>query len=1009
MSVLRYSFLLALLLGIAWIAVGRAQDDAGLDSLLSDLTSEVKDISSSEAVSSASAPEVSAAEVPAAAEAEVAELPAEAPAVVEPAVAEEAFEPAVVEETVAEAPVAEPVQEAAAVAEEPVALEPVLEPVAAAVAEEPEPAAEPVDQPLSDLLGEVEEATPAAAPLAEAAPEAEPEPVPVVEGVAAEEPVVEEAAAVPAEEVAGEAAAPVEGMPAGMDPKLFAQQEEVRRQMREAEGRKNLEDGLAALQAGKLDEAIQKLQDAQAKLPGRPSTAPLIEQARAALGSAHLRKATDAFARNDLKNARQSFNQARPFVVGEDKDDWDDLDRKLGKAEARAAELAARPIPVKKRPDVVEREKTIKELLNEGRQYLEIGDYNQAEVLFEKVLLRDEYNIDAMRFLRKLDEFRYKARTKEMEATRADMLQKVRDTWNPPVREEAQLPQAAQQRGVVETKTSAQKLQEKMEQIIIPSIEFRQANITDVVNFLVEASVSGDKLENTGVNIILNLSAPGGEAAPAPTAPAAEFGGDFGGGFGDEFGGAQAAPAAAAPTAGIPTITLNLRRISLLDAIKYITEVARLKFRLEENAVIITPEGVVSGRVITRMYPVQPSIIDVVVEKAEDTERTGEFVEMGSSRTSIKKSDVKDFFEKAGVPFPTGTSITYNPTISQLIVANTPENLEVFERILSRLNVIPNQVEIEARFVEIGQDDLEELGFQWILTDDWEIATKQGATLGGQQEIKMNADPSGITKGLRFFGETTAGIEPVLGGGYFGGIAQFASVLTNPELSVIIQALSMKGGSDLLSAPRVTTRSGVNAQIQVVREIIYPTTFDTQQPSDQTFNGGGTGETTVNALPPLIYPSEFETRATGVILNVTPTVGPDGYTIDLTLVPEVAELVDWIQYGYTLGNQMLANIPQPVFASRNVTTSMVIWDGQTVVMGGLINEQVVKYEDKIPILGDIPLLGRLFRSEGSYSQKKNLLIFVTARLVDPSGKPIHRGEAVGAGEATATPEAAAKP
>ena len=225
-----------------------------------------------------------------------------------------------------------------------------------------------------------------------------------------------------------------------------------------------------------------------------------------------------------------------------------------------------------------------------------------------------------------------------------------------------------------------------------------------------------------------------------------------------------------------------------------------------------------------------------------------------------------------------------------------------------------------------------------------------------------------------------------------GGILSASSVLTNPEVTVVLQALSQHGGTDLLSAPRVTTRSGVNAQIQVVKEIIYPTEFDVTQP---TMNSDGNV-----TMSPVVTPGTFETRETGVILNVTPTVGPDGYTIDLVMAPEVAELVDWIQYGSQITvetgiigakqqNTYLFNMPQPIFTSRNVTTSIVIWDGQTVVMGGLIREELTTIKDKIPILGDIPLLGWLFRSEGEYSQKKNLLIFVTARLVDPAGRPIH--------------------
>lgn len=985
MSVLRSSLMLASIIGLVIVLGTRAQEESSLDALLQDLTLPATDAPPAEMAAELEAP---AAPVP-----EVAPI-------------EELAEPAV---------------------------EPVVEPIV-------EPMAEPVvEMATEDMASPVEPATVEDLPMEEAVPVVEPAGAPVVDDTVAAPLVVEEVAA-PVEitepepvpvvesmpdamaaepEVMTDAPTDMTAVPEGMDPALFAQQEEARRQMREKEGAKSLQDGMAALAAGRIDEAIQKLQEAQAKLPARPATAAMLEQARQSLGVAHTRKADEALRKNDLKTARQSLNQAKNFAPAAS---LEALDHKLTRAEEKEAVAAAKPIPVKDRPPVVEREKAIKELLDEGRQYLELGDYNAAEALFEKVLIRDEYNISAMRFLRKLDELRYKARSKEREATEADMIQRVRDTWNPPVREDTQLPAAAQNRGAVETKTSAQKLQEKMEQIIIPSIEFRQANITDVVNFLVEASISGDKVDGTGVNIILNLNTPGGEAmaAPAP-APAATMGG----GFGDEFGGGfddiAAAPAApvSSPSAGVPTITLNLRRISLLDAVKYITEVARLKFRLEENAVMITPEGVVSGRVITRLYPVQPSIIDVVVNREEAPERTGEFVEMGSNRSSIKKSDVKEFFEKAGVPFPAGTSITYNPTISQLIVANTPENLEVFERILSRLNVIPNQVEIEARFVEISQDDLEELGFQWILTDNWEIAQKQGiGGVAGQEMVIANADPDGFTKGLRFFNasESSGAIQPVAAplvgtqNTPLGGILSFASVLTNPEVKLVIQALSQHGGTDLLSAPRVTTRSGVNAQIQVVREIIYPTEFEVSEPTISASTvSTGTGVGGGLVTPPTVTPGSFETRETGVILNVTPTVGPDGYTIDLTMVPEVAELVDWIQYGSSSsagGVNFTYNIPQPVFASRNVTTSIVIWDGQTVVMGGLIREDLIKVKDKVPVLGDIPLLGRLFRSEGEYSKKKNLLIFVTARLVDPSGKPIHRGEAVGATETPATPEVA---
>ncbi len=300
------------------------------------------------------------------------------------------------------------------------------------------------------------------------------------------------------------------------------------------------------------------------------------------------------------------------------------------------------------------------------------------------------------------------------------MMTEVRRSWSPPIRAQIEVPEDFNPSGGVDSKPAAVRLQEKMKNIIIPAVEFRQANITDVVNFLVEASIAADT-DKEGVNIILNLGHSGGGSvsAPAPVAPMeADAWGDLG--VDTTF--------AETPMSGgggnVRDITLNLRRISMLDAIKYITEVAGLKYRIEDSAVIITPIDAPVGNIITRMYPVQPSFMDVIVERADTSadDRNNEFVAMGT-RVSMTKSDVKDFFEKTGVKFPSGASITYNATISQLIVANTADNLETFERILQQLNVVPNQVEIEARFIEVAQGDLEELGLQWILNDNYEIAT----------------------------------------------------------------------------------------------------------------------------------------------------------------------------------------------------------------------------------------------------------------------------------------------
>src|SRR5207248_5308329 len=156
-------------------------------------------------------------------------------------------------------------------------------------------------------------------------------------------------------------------------------------------------------------------------------------------------------------------------------------------------------------------------------------------------------------------------------------------------------------------------------------------------------------------------------------------------------------------------------------------------------------------------------------------------------------------------------------------------------------------------------------------------------------------------------------------------------------------------------------------------------------------------------------PREWETRNTGVTLEVEPVVGGDATTIDLNLIPQVVEFEGFINYGspinavgvQTVGNVISTSVPieltpnvinQPVFSTRKVTTSVSVYDGQTVVLGGLMREDVQKTEDKVPILGDIPLLGRAFRTNVEQHEKKNLVMFVTARIVTPAGVPLNEEE-----------------
>jgi general secretion pathway protein D len=131
----------------------------------------------------------------------------------------------------------------------------------------------------------------------------------------------------------------------------------------------------------------------------------------------------------------------------------------------------------------------------------------------------------------------------------------------------------------------------------------------------------------------------------------------------------------------------------------------------------------------------------------------------------------------------------------------------------------------------------------------------------------------------------------------------------------------------------------------------------------------------------------------GPTLDVIPYVSADGYSVQMSIVPTLTEFLGYdTEFAQTfttvVGNQPVQPTPLPSFRVRQVVTSATVWDGQTIVLGGLIAENVQKTKDKVPVLGDIPLLGRLFRSESTRSEKKNLIIFVTPTIIDPAGNRI---------------------
>lgn len=695
-------------------------------------------------------------------------------------------------------------------------------------------------------------------------------------------------------------------------------------------------------------------------------------------------------------------------------------------------------------PAHLERVRRVKLALKTAQGYIDLGDYDRADREFNKALNDDPYNSAARRGMEDNERHRMNYYDVAYDHTRSRMLRQVAQGWETPV--PTSLEGGPDIPIPTDTATTdIRRTEEKLKTIIIPSVEFADTTLREAIEFLQSRSVELDVTETNpakkGINIILDAGGGGGGGAAPAAAPAAAPG--AGGGFGFE-GGTPAAAGGDGGGGGVgdTRITLRLSNVPLAEALRYTTSLAQLKYKVEPFAVKVVPISTPDADLFTNVYVVPPTFLSTDGggggggAAAGGADPFADPVAAGGGAAPGGRRSAKQILESAGITFAGGGSAIYNASTSQLIVRNTQDQMELVEAYIeSIVQGVEKQIYITSRFVEISEEDGEELGFDWLL-GPFNIGSTprvfgSGGTTGNQAGAGNPVDYSFVNPANQLpvgFNNVTAGnrsgsraidgntidalIAQAAGGA--GGASTMApavfgiaGVFTDPQFQVMIRALSQKKGVDLLSAPSVMARSGQRAKIEVIREFIYPTEYDPPEIPNQfggtTTLGGVGGGATGGGFPVTpATPTAFETRNTGVTLEVDPVLGADEFTIDLNLAPEVVEFDGFINYGSPILTSSVNalglvtpvvvtenRIEMPIFNTRKVTTQVTIWDGQTVALGGLIREDIQDIEDKIPFLGDLPVVGRLFRSSVELHLKRNLTIFVQAQLMDPAGMPIH--------------------
>jgi type IV pilus secretin PilQ/predicted competence protein len=311
-------------------------------------------------------------------------------------------------------------------------------------------------------------------------------------------------------------------------------------------------------------------------------------------------------------------------------------------------------------------------------------------------------------------------------------------------------------------------------------------------------------------------------------------------------------------------------------------------------------------------------------------------------RAQEVSSNIKSLLSKDG-------KIIYGNEPNSIVVFDYPQNLDRVQEYLSLVDVVPRQVLIEARVVEVRLSREHSLGVNWAA-----FAEKGGFKMG-QFRVNSAGGAGALSQAI-----PAIPVYNTPGQSTSGTVSPFTVTIFDENLNVVLNAIASDLDTDILSAPRITTVNNRAAEIKIIQS--YPWA----EPKVDT-----SGESGVVSITWTVHFEEI-----GIILKVNPMITEDG-TISMDLAPEISEKVDDLQLeveGVTY--------KVPIIDKRSASTKVVVGNGQTLIIGGLMKDKTTYDRAKVPFVGDIPLLGYLFKSQKTTKEKVELLIFVSPTVVN---------------------------
>ncbi|MGB0992186.1 MAG: Amuc_1098 family type IV pilus outer membrane protein [Akkermansiaceae bacterium] len=774
--------------------------------------------------------------------------------------------------------------------------------------------------------------------------------------------------------------------------------------------------GRAAYAKKDYEEAVKQYQTAVSLLPPGPS---LADRRHSYAG--HLGDASVALAQKYRRVGK--YDQARTLLEGVLSKDPTNF--------AAKKQLEYLDDPIRTNPALTyehtQKVDRVRKHLYKGEGAYNLGKFDEAEQEFTKVLQIDKYNKAARRWLERISVARSDYYKAAYDHTRSTLLAEVDAAWEmavPPA-----VPEFHDVGPTGKLDSGVEYIRQKLSTIIIPSVDFDNDTVEEALDFLRLRARELDP-KNEGLNIIVR----GGTVRDAG-------GGAADGDDGDDLGVDDNLNAVNPATLRIKQ--LKLTNVPLGQVLQYICDATRLRIKLDEHSVVLQPITEVDGAdLYTRTFVVPPGFLSLLDSEEADAPADDPFGDGGGGDAIKPRPSAKELLKRSGVSFPDKAFANYIPATSTLVVSNTLSNLDIIEQLIEALRLKgPRQVRIMTKFIEVSQENTDELGFDWIISPIGlnGSSTFVGGGTVGNGSVRTGADfispvnfttipgvPAGSTQqvtntstaGLRSgdFATTRNSIDAILNnpnrtaqsGNVAPGILSLTGLYTDGQVQMIMRGLAQKKGTDVMTAPSVMARSGEKASIEVIREFIYPTEYEPPELPNSVGTGGGLGGgggLSGGSIFPVTpaTPTAFETESTGVTLEILPNIGENNQIISLDFAPQLVEFEGFINYGSpiqspasdALGNPIQITITEnriemPVFSKRKVTTQMDIYDGYTVAVGGLMREDVQNVQDKVPILGDLPLIGRLFQTKAENRIKSNLIIFVTAEIIGADGARLNQ-------------------